>query len=149
MRKWLAVFAVAVACGGCVERTMTVHSQPEGALVYMQDQEIGRTPFTRNFIWYGVYDVQVRKEGYQTLKTGTPVFAPFWQWVPFDLMTEMLPLRLQDAHRLDYTLKPLPERTVDPDLLTHRGLMMRNRLESSQVPQTQPTTKPAKKNKTK
>ena len=32
---------------------MTIHSNPEGALVYLNDQELGRTPLTRDFpaIW--------------------------------------------------------------------------------------------------
>ncbi|MGZ3388170.1 MAG: PEGA domain-containing protein, partial [Isosphaeraceae bacterium] len=57
--------AFLVACGlflvpGCVEQTMTIQSDPPGALVYMNDQELGRTPLTKDFTWYGDYDVQVR-----------------------------------------------------------------------------------------
>ncbi len=63
---------------GCarIDRTITVNSEPENALVYLNDQEIGRTPVTRTFKWYGTYDVEVRKDGYETLKTSAPVIAP-------------------------------------------------------------------------
>src|SRR5262245_38992736 len=57
----------AVLLAGCVRRTMTIESDPPGALVYMNNQEVGRTPVTREFIWYGFYDVQLRRDGYKTL----------------------------------------------------------------------------------
>src|SRR5688500_18580755 len=55
--------------GGCVVREMVIDSEPRGALVYLNDQEIGRTPLTKEFTWYGTYDAVVRLEGYETLKT--------------------------------------------------------------------------------
>ena len=44
-------FALAAAVSlpgltGCVQRTITVNSDPQGALVYLNDIEIGRTPVT-------------------------------------------------------------------------------------------------------
>ncbi len=44
--------------GGCVERTVTITSEPDNALVYLNDEEIGRTPVTVSFTFYGVYDVR-------------------------------------------------------------------------------------------
>ena len=49
--------------GGCVERELVVESDPDGALVYMNDQELGRTPIRRDFQWYGTYDVVVVAPG--------------------------------------------------------------------------------------
>src|SRR4051812_4161464 len=76
------LFAALLLClaGGCVERELVVESAPDGALVYMNDQEVGRTPIRRDFQWYGTYDVVVRKEGYETLRAQTPVIAPPWLW---------------------------------------------------------------------
>src|SRR5690349_11636751 len=97
--------------GGCVEQTMTINSDPPGALVYLNDQEVGRTPMTRDFKWYGDYDVQVRLEGYQTLSTHKMVKAPWWNWVPFDFFAAMIPLNFADHKTLSFALKP-----VDPSL---------------------------------
>ena len=80
-----------VAVAGCVERRLTVHSEPEGALVYLNNQEVGRTPMTHGFIWYGTYDVRLRQAGYETLKTQQSIVAPWWQWVPFDFFADILP----------------------------------------------------------
>ncbi len=77
---------------GCVQRKMTIEWNPPGALVYLNDQEIGRTPITTDFIWYGNYQVEVRKDGFETLKTHQQVNAPWWQLVPIDLFAEFFPV---------------------------------------------------------
>jgi len=52
--------------GGCVERRLTINTEPQGALVILNDEEIGESPVTVNFNWYGDYWVRIRKEGYET-----------------------------------------------------------------------------------
>lgn len=132
--------------GGCVERTLTISSTPPGALVTLNDMEIGRTPLNKRFIWYGTFDVQVRKEGYQTLTTTTPVIAPWWQWLGFDLIAELVPLPLQDEHKISYTLQPQSLVHVDPEAMVSRGQQLREQLQSSRLPHpaTAPTTRPVK-----
>ena len=128
---------------GCVHRVVKVTSDPPGALVTMNDQEIGRTPLEKEFTWYGYYDVQVRADGYETIKTGAQVPAPWWQWIPLDLITDMFPIR--DEHALHYTLKP----TTKPNLneLVEEGQQMSQKLESGPrtkwIVTSQPTTEPA------
>ena len=109
----------------------------------MNDIEVGRTPLNKRFVWYGTYDVQVRKEGYQTLRTTTPVIAPWWQWMPFDFLAEILPLRLEDTHTVAYTLAPQKQEHVNPEAIVGRGEELRDQLESSQRPP--PATRPAKR----
>ena len=93
------------SCGGCgVERTITITSNPPGAMVTLNDQEIGRTPVTHDFFWYGTYDVELRDDGYKTLKTTGKVWAPWWQVPPIDLVAELAPVRSYDHHFLHYTL---------------------------------------------
>jgi hypothetical protein len=118
--------------GGCVERMMTLESNPPGALVYVNDQEIGRTPLTREFTWYGNYDVQLRKEGYETANTHTWVVAPWWQWPPFDFFAELVPLRLRDDQHFTYSLRPASTQPVDANAIMARGRNLKTRLESSE-----------------
>src|SRR5688500_8891874 len=62
MRSALLFLVLTVAVAGCgVQRSLTVQSEPPGALVYLNGLEVGRTPVTRDFTWYGVYDVELRK----------------------------------------------------------------------------------------
>jgi len=58
----VAAAAGVFALVGCVERTITITSEPSGALVHLNDEEIGRTPVTVPFRFYGVYDVRLTHE---------------------------------------------------------------------------------------
>ena len=131
-----------LAGGGCVERTLSITSSPPGALVTYNDNEIGRTPLEKSFTYYGTFDAQVRLEGYETIKTGTPVIAPWWQWLGPDLLAELVPVRLVDRHDVHYVLKPLSQQQVDPDAVLERAQRLREQLESSRLPQTAPAGKP-------
>jgi hypothetical protein len=120
---------------------MTVTSDPPGAIVWMNDQEIGRTPIQRDFTWYGTYEVQVRAEGYQTLNTKTPVIAPWWQWPPIDFFVEFIP-GLKDERSISYKLEPVPEQPMEASELIARAQEMRGKLEMSEFAPP-PTTAPA------
>lgn len=134
----LTITVGCIALGGCVERKLTVQSKPEGALVFLNNQEIGRTPLTREFTYYGNVDAQVRMEGYQTLKTSKQVTAPWWQWPPLDLVAEVLPFRFKDERTIAFTLQPAVQ-SDDPAPLIDRATELRGKLESS--PNTRrPTT---------
>ena len=52
-----------------MERTIKITSQPSGAVVYLNDEEVGRTPTEVSFKFYGDYSVILRKEGFETLQT--------------------------------------------------------------------------------
>jgi hypothetical protein len=141
MRRIALGIAGLLLCGGCVERQLSITSTPPGALVTYNDNEIGRTPLEKSFTYYGTFDAQVRLEGYETIKTGTPVIAPWWQWLGPDLIAELLPIRLVDRHEVQYTLKPLSKQQLDPDALIERSQRLREQLESSHLPATLPAPK--------
>lgn len=139
---------------GCVEQTMDIQSDPPGALVSLNDQELGRTPMTRDFKWYGDYDVQLRLEGYETLKTHQKVIAPAWNWVPFDLLAQLLPFTFKDHRSLTYALKPLDPTKDEPNGLLSRAEDLKGQLQISEYtrvptpratqPSTRATTRPTK-----
>ena len=76
---------------GCVERRLMISSDPPGALVYLNDQEVGRTPLKVPFKWYGTYDVRVEQAGYQTLETQQAAEQPWWEYPGPDLIAEAVP----------------------------------------------------------
>ena len=133
--RQLTLFIVLLLAAGCakVERKITIETDPPGALVMLNNQEAGRTPFTREFTWYGNYDVQIRKEGYETLKTNQWVVAPAWQWIPLDLVVEMLPLHLRDHHTYRFELQPTDPQLAEGDDILTRAQGMRQELQSTRV----------------
>lgn len=141
MRRRLAIFLSlsVAAAAGCVQRQMSIDSNPPGALVYLNGQEVGRTPLERDFVWYGTYDVQVRQEGYQTIKTRAKVIAPWWQWPPFDLFAELFPVK--DRHQLSYTLTPAADEAIDLDQVLSNAESLRSQMQSTRVAPA--TTRPA------
>ena len=153
--RWLAVlFGSIVAmttCGGCVERSLSINTDPPGAIVTMNDQELGRTPLRHDFTWYGAYDMQIRKDGYQTIDQTLSIKAPYWLWPPIDLLAELWPGHLHDDRHYNFTLKPSSTQPVDSDAVFSRAFELRGRLESGEftrAPSTQqapprPTTRTA------
>jgi hypothetical protein len=134
--KWMSgalvtIGGLALLVSGCVEQTLSVESNPPGALVFLNDQEVGRTPLTRDFKWYGDYDIQLRQEGYETLQTHQMLAAPAWNWVPLDLFAHLVPVTLKDHKSLSYTLKPLDTTKDHPQGLVERAENLKGQLESS------------------
>ena len=118
--------ALMVAGPGCVRRTITITTEPPTALVYLNDQEVGRSAVTVDFLWYGDYDVTIRREGCKTLHTNWDVEPPWYQVMPFDFFAEVLwPGHLHDRHSRHFVLEPaeLPAK----EELVERALETRDR----------------------
>ncbi len=117
-----------VGCG--VQRTITVTSEPAGALVYLNDQEVGRTPVDVPFLFYGTYDVRLDKEGYRPLWTSANAKAPWWETIGPDLVAEAVGAESKIAWH--FTLEPLPTEdgvvTADVDALVARAEQLRSQL---------------------
>ncbi|MHC4645443.1 MAG: PEGA domain-containing protein [Planctomycetota bacterium] len=97
---------------GCVERTLTINTQPQGAQVILNDEEIGVSPVTVAFEWYGHYNVTIRKDGFQTLKTHRNLKAPWYDAFPFDFFAGVLSAdRIVDDYEWTFDLAPRQEIT--------------------------------------
>jgi len=110
MRKYsvYGIFLIAVVIfGGCVERRLTINTQPEGAMVVLNDEQIGTSPVTVSFEWYGDYDVRISKEGFETLKTHRKLKGPWYDAFPFDFFAQVLnPKRIVDSYEWTFELEP-------------------------------------------
>lgn len=110
----LSLILGAVCVSGCVRRTVTITTDPPNARVFLNDQEIGTSTVTTDFLWYGDYDVVVRKEGYETLQTHWPIKAPWYQWPVFDFFTDVLwPATIVDSRSRHFVLEPATQPTAE------------------------------------
>ncbi len=83
----LVVVVLLISLGsGCVQRRMMIRSHPEGALVYLNGQELGRTPIATNFTYYGDFEVKLVKDGYETLTVMQSIPMPWYQIPPLDFV---------------------------------------------------------------
>ena len=90
---------------GCVERRLTINTIPQDATVFLGDEEIGQSPVTVNFNWYGDYRVRIEKQGYETLNTHRELCPPLHDRFPFDFFAEILnPSRIVDEYEWCFEL---------------------------------------------
>jgi len=93
------------AATGCVQRRMTIRSSPPGALVYVDDYQIGTTPVSTDFIYYGTRKIRLVKDGYETLTVRQPFPTPWYEYFPLDFVTENLwPWEIRDERVVDLAL---------------------------------------------
>lgn len=103
----IAAVALATIAGGCVQRRLTIRSNPPGAVVYVDNQEIGTTPCSTDFLFYGTRQFRLVKDGYETLKTERFISPPFYQIFPLDFVSEnVVPWEIRDERSVDFDLQP-------------------------------------------
>lgn len=110
---------------GCTERRIRVTSEPAGAIVWLNDVEIGRTPTETSFKFYGTYDVRVELDGHEPLITTADASTPWWEYPGPDLIAEAIPGRksIIDWH---FVLEPKLNETMGRDEL-EEGMIDRAR----------------------
>jgi hypothetical protein len=92
---------------GCVQRRLTLRSFPEGAMAYVDDQEIGQTPVSTPFTYYGTRDVRLEKDGYETVHVQERLDAPWYLTPPLDFFVENFwPVEIRDEREVEFELQP-------------------------------------------
>ena len=128
-RYLLCIIVLLLTFVGCVERTITVRTNPPGALVTINEVEKGRSPVTFDFTWYGDYRVLIESPEYETLETHRLTEAPIYQWPVLDFVSEvLLPFNFHDHHDWHFTLSP--RAPVDPDALIDRAKDLRQQTDA-------------------
>jgi hypothetical protein len=119
----LALVALGISTG-CVRRRLTIRSTPPGARVLIDDQEIGVTPASTPFTYYGTRKVQLIKDGYETLTVQNTISPPWYEYPPLDFFSESLwPHEIRDERQLDFQL--IPQQNVPPQELRARAEALR------------------------
>ncbi len=125
MKKYslFILLAVCIATTGCVERKLTVNTLPQGAVVTLNDEEIGLSPVTTSFNWYGDYKVRISKSGFQTLQTHRELKGPWYDRFPFDFFAQIIiPKRIVDSYEWTFELTE-QERVKSEELIKNAQKM--------------------------
>jgi hypothetical protein len=114
--RYVLVLAIAATLPACVQRRMTIRSNPPGAQVYVDNQEIGRTPVSTDYIYYGRRDIRLVKDGYETLTVKQSVWAPWYEWPGLAFISENFwPFEIRDERTFEYQMQPamvVPSQTL-------------------------------------
>ncbi len=99
---------------------MTIRSNPPGALVYVDDYQIGTTPVSHDFVYYGTRKIRLVKDGYETLTVRQPFPIPWYEIFPLDFVTEnLIPWEVRDERVVDLAMTPAT--ATPPEMVVARA----------------------------
>jgi hypothetical protein len=137
VRSLIALCLACLSLTGCshnMNRRMTIRSEPPGALVLLEGEEVGYTPVGIDFNHYGTREITLIKDGYETVTAMQKVRSPWYQKLPLDFVSDNFsPVKIND--RLDYTFTLNKQELVSNDQLLQRAKGLRSQ---SQVLPKQP-----------
>jgi hypothetical protein len=141
---WLLALALCAEPLGCVQRRLTIRSNPPGALVYVDDHPLGTTPVSTDFVYYGTRKMRLVKSGHETLTVLQPIPAPWYEYPGLDFVSEnLVPGEIRDERVVEYQLQP--QMVVPSIQLLERGENLRHGAASTPqlpAPPTGPTYGP-------
>jgi hypothetical protein len=134
---WCGVLAgVLGVLGGCLDRRLVITSEPPGAVVTVNDVEVGRTPVEARFSYYGTYEVLLELEGYEPKRERALARAPLHEYPPLDLIATAAPVRIERVVKWHFVLEPAMEASRTPAeieaAVAERARGLRGRLEPGQ-----------------
>ena len=116
---------------GCVSRRMTFISNPPGAMVLLEGKEIGYSPASADFTWYGTRQVTLIKDGYETKTDLVTVPAPWYQWPVIEFFADNLsPTRINDRRVFNFELRP--KQMIPDEELRSRARQLRSEAQIGQ-----------------
>lgn len=120
----LVLAVCALSAVGCVRRRMFINSNPAGALVYVDNEQIGTTPCGVDFTYYGTREIRLVKPGFETLTVNQPIPTPWYEFPPLDFVSEnLMPTKIRDNRSVIYNLSP--QLIVPSQELIARGEQLR------------------------
>ncbi len=120
----LALLAILMMSPGCVRRRFTVRTNPPGAVLYVDNQEIGVTPVGTDYTYYGTREIRLEKDGYEPVVQLHTFRTPWYQYPGLDFVSEnLVPWEIRDQRELDFEMVPL--RMIPPEELRSRAEQLR------------------------
>lgn len=108
-----------------MHRRMTINSNPPGARVLVDGKDIGLTPVSMDFLYYGTREITLIKDGYETKTVMQDVSMPWYQVPPLDFISDnFVPYKVTNRHGFHYDLQP--QKQVPQRSLIDRGNSLRN-----------------------
>ncbi|MEO0529883.1 MAG: PEGA domain-containing protein [Planctomycetota bacterium] len=118
------VMIIAMTATGCVRRRLTVRTNPPGAIVHVDNQRIGTTPCSVDYVYYGTREIRMALPGYETLTVNQPLPAPWYELPGIDFISEnLVPSRIEDSRTVSFNLTP--QRLIPAEEVIARGEQLR------------------------
>ncbi len=125
------LIAVFSGCNG-VRRRLTITSEPSGAIVYLNNKEIGKTPISQNFLYSGTYNIKCCKEGYEMKETYYKAGCPWYLYPGIDFFSEnFTPGELRDEQSCHIVLEQ--KREIPENELYEKASRLREEVHNNSV----------------
>jgi len=99
---------ISITTGGCIQRRMTIESEPPGAKVFLDGIDVGSTPVTVPFTSYGWREILLDLDDYQVQKNFVRIRVPLYALFPIDFFTDVLyPGTITDERQFSFVMSPL------------------------------------------
>lgn len=111
-RRLIAAAGLAASAAllpGCLQRTLSITTDPPGAVVWLNDVEVGSTPLETDFTYYGAYDVRIRRAGYEPVTATQHMSPPIYERPVIDLVAEAIPAKIENRVEWHFVLEPAIE----------------------------------------
>ncbi len=116
-----------------MHRRLTVRSDPPGAAVVVDGEEIGFTPVGVDYNYYGTREITLIKDGYKTVTVPFKLETPWYQVFPLEIVSDNLAFtHIRDKRNVSYTL--VPEEYVPRDEILDRANNLRSNALQSEMP---------------
>ena len=103
----LALLAIAL-CSGCVSQKLFLQTTPPGAMVMLDGQRVGTTPWEGDYTSYGLRRVELEAPGYVRQVELIELERPWWQYPIVAAVSDLLiPWTIHDDRAYTWELKPL------------------------------------------
>lgn len=127
MRRFLLVLPLLLA--GCVERILSVRSEPPGAEVWLDGERVGTTPAEIPYDWYGTRELTLERPGYRSITVSVELSPPWWQIFPLDFVTDLLlPFTVTDRTERHFLLQQERATGADAEELRQRAAELKGKL---------------------
>jgi len=93
---------------GCVSRKLFLRSEPPGATVFLDGQPAGTTPYEGEIPAWGTRRLELQLDGYERVDTDLELSTPWWDWFPLDMLSAVMPWRIEADREFAFTLVPAP-----------------------------------------
>ena len=109
-----------------MQRRLQIRSQPEGARVAIDRQDVGLTPVSVPYTYYGTREIQLEKDGFKTVRVQQNLRSPWFERFPVSLLSNNFAGReIRDDRLFDFTLEP--KQTISESVLLDRANDLRKR----------------------
>ncbi len=86
---------------------MSIRSDPPDAFVFVDGNNVGKTPLETKFTWYGKVNLVVEKPGFKTIESISNLPVSWYQVFPLSIIVDVfVPWNTKDRREFSFKLEP-------------------------------------------